>query len=121
MRRSGLSIAMVASILLCSATHTIGQQLCQPALTLTEARTSDVQNQRRIWTSILNIDASRCSTSSGQFQIQFTRVKEYGPDLQFAERFGWRSGQTEVSLDIWWDEWLQDYRVSQIEPCPCRD
>ena len=23
-------------------------------------------------------------------------------------------------LDIWWDEWVQDYRVSRVAPCPCR-
>jgi hypothetical protein len=40
--------------------------------------------------------------------------------MQFIERFTWAPGQTKVSLNIWWDEWVQDYRVGSIERCPCR-
>jgi hypothetical protein len=47
-------------------------------------------------------------------------LKENAPDLRFVERFTWASGQTKVSLDISWDEWVQDYRLSRIAPCPCR-
>lgn len=31
------------------------------------------------------------------------------------------SGQSEVSLDMWWDEWLEGYRITRIASCPCRD
>ena len=59
--------------------------------------------------------------ASKKMAIEFTRLKEIAPDLQFTERFTWISGQSEVSLDFWWDEWLQDYRIISIAPCPCRD
>src|SRR5947199_6305459 len=105
MRRPSLCVATVVGIVLCSATQTIGQQACQPALELNAARTSKVHDRIKVWTGVLVLDASRCSTSSGQFEIQFSRLKEFGPDLKFTEHFVWNVGQTEVSLDIWWDEW----------------
>lgn len=75
---------------------------------------------QRTWTGTLVADASPCSTASGQFDIQFTRLKEVAPDLQFTERFTWVAGQSEVSLDFWWDESLEDARIISIAPCPCR-
>jgi hypothetical protein len=62
----------------------------------------------------------RFTTSSGTVEIQFTRLKETAPDLRFSERFTWYAPQSEVALDMWWDEWLQDYQIRAIEPCPCR-
>jgi hypothetical protein len=53
--------------------------------------------------------------------MQFTRLKEVAPDLQFTERFTWVSGQSELLLDVWWDEWVEDYSILSIAPCPCRD
>jgi hypothetical protein len=26
-----------------------------------------------------------------------------------------------VSIDMWWDEWFEDYRIAHIAACPCRD
>jgi hypothetical protein len=26
-----------------------------------------------------------------------------------------------VSIDMWWDEWFEDYRIAYIAACPCRD
>jgi hypothetical protein len=112
---------MIVCVVLCSATRTVGQQACHPALELIAARTSEVHDWKRVWTGVLALDASRCSTSSGQFEIQFNRLMEFGPDLQFSQRFVWNVGQTEVSLDLGWEEWLQDYRVSSIATCPCRN
>jgi hypothetical protein len=121
MRRSRRSILLAGSLVLFGATQAVAQQLCTPALALKDARTSDARNLQRTWTGVLVVDASPCSTTSGAFEIQFTRLKEQTPDLRFTERFMWTSGQTEVSLDIWWDEWLQDYRIARIASCPCRD
>jgi len=118
MLASAVLLSGLSQALLSQAT---AQQLCKPALALKGARTSDARNQQRTWTGILVADASRCSTTSGPFEIQFTRLKEIAPDLRFTERFTWRPGQTEVSLDIWWDEWLQDYRIAHVASCPCRD
>jgi hypothetical protein len=119
MRPFHLSSLLAGSIVLFGATPNVAQQLCKPALTVTEARISEVRNLQRTWTAALTVEASDCSTTSGQFEVEFTRLKESAPDMQFIERFIWAPGQTKVSLDIWWDEWVQNYRVGRIAPCPC--
>jgi hypothetical protein len=62
------------------------------------------QNQQRKWTATLTVDASRCATTIGQFEIRFVRLKEFGPDLGFTEKFRWIPGSVEASLNFWWDE-----------------
>jgi hypothetical protein len=121
MRLSQPSILLAASLALFSVTQAAAGQLCKPVLLLRAVRISEAREMQRMWTGVLVADASRCSTTSGLFDIQFTRLKEISPDLQFTERFTWVSGQSELSLDFWWDEWLEDYRIVSIAPCPCRD
>jgi hypothetical protein len=121
MRRSHPSILLAGSLVLLSVTQAAAGRLCKPVLALRDVRTSEAREMQRTWTGVLVADASRCSTTSGLFDIQFTRLKEVAPDVQFAERFTWVSGQSELSLDFWWDEWLEDYRIVSIAPCPCRD
>jgi hypothetical protein len=115
------SILLAASLVLLGATQAVAGKLCKPVLSLRDARVSEAREMHRTWTGDLTADASRCSTASGQFDVQFTRLKETAPDLQFMERFTWVSGQAEVSLDFWWDEWLEDHRIVSIVPCPCRE
>jgi hypothetical protein len=112
---------LAANLALFSATHAAAGQLCRPVLSLRDVRTSEAREMQRTWTGVLVADASRCSTTSGLFDVQFTRLKEMAPDLQLMERFTWVSGQSELSLDFWWDEWLEDHRIISIAPCPCRD
>jgi hypothetical protein len=121
MRLSRPSILLAAGLALFSVTQAAAGQLCKPALTLRDVRISEAREMQRMWTGVLVAEASRCSTASGLFDIQFTRLKEVSPDLQFTERFTWVSGQSELSLDFWWDEWPEDYRIVSIAPCPCRD
>jgi hypothetical protein len=99
----------------------IAEEICKPELTIAEPRISGVTDLQRTWSAIMAADASRCSTPSGLFQIEFTRLKENAPDMQFVEQFRWRRGQSQISLDIWWDEWLQSYRIAHIAPCPSRN
>ena len=120
MRSLHLAGWLAGSVVVFTATPDAAQQICKPALALTQASISDVRNRQRTWTGVLSLDASPCSSASGEFEVEFTRLKENAPDLRFIERFAWASGQTKVSLDIWWDEWVQDYRVSRVAPCPCR-
>jgi len=112
---------LAVSLVLLGVTPAVAGKLCKPVLSLRDARVSEAREMYRTWTGILTADASRCSTASGQFDVQFTRLKETAPDLQFMERFTWVSGQSEVSLDFWWDEWLEDNRIISIAPCPCRE
>jgi hypothetical protein len=114
-------ILLAGSLVVFSATQAVADQLCKPLLSLRDVRTSEARNLQRTWTGVVVADASLCSTTSGPFEIQFTRLKESAPDLRFAERFTWVSGQSEVSLDIWWDEWVEDYRIVRIASCPCRN
>lgn len=115
------SILLAVSVALLSATQAVAGKLCKPVLSLRDVRISEAREMHRTWTGALTADASPCSTTSGQFDVQFTRLKETAPDLQFMERFTWASGQSEVSLDFWWDEWLEDHRIVSIAPCPCRE
>jgi hypothetical protein len=111
---------LAASVVVFTATPKAAQPMCKPALAVTEASISDARNRQRTWTGVLTVDASPCSSASGEFEVEFTRLKENAPDLRFVERFTWASGQTKVSLEIWWDEWVQDYRVRRVPRCPCR-
>jgi hypothetical protein len=121
MRLSHPSILLAGSLVMFGAMQAVAAELCKPVLSLRDARISEVRNLQRTWTGVLVADTSRCSTSSGPFEIEFTRLKETAPDLRFTERFTWASGRSEVSIDMWWDEWVEDYRIVRIASCPCRD
>jgi len=81
MYRSSVLAALAATFVLCVPTQTVAHPACKPLLTFKEVRFSEAQNQQRKWTAILAVDASRCSASSGPFEIKFVRLKEVGPDL----------------------------------------
>ena len=121
MRRSHPSILLAGSLVMFSAMQAGADQLCKPALSLRDVRMSEARSMQRTWTGVLVADASPCSTASGPFEIEFTRLKETAPDLRFTERFTWTSGRSVVSIDVWWDEWVEDYRIARIASCPCHD
>jgi hypothetical protein len=102
------------------------EQICRPRLTIKHARLSELQELERKWTARLDIDASRCTTTHGRFEIIFAREKENAPELEFTEQFKWQTGplqtaQIEVSIDFWIDEAVQHYAIGTIAPCPCRE
>jgi len=121
MHRSRFSALLAGIVVLFSVTQTVGQTLCKPVLTSKEVRFSDIRAQQRAWTALLAVDASRCATTFGRFSINFTRLKETGPDLLFTEQFAWSPGQVEVSLDFWADEAVGDYSIGYVASCPCRN
>jgi len=121
MRRSHPSILLAGSLVMFSAMQAVADQLCKPVLSLRDVRISEPRSMQRTWSGVLVADASRCSTTSGPFEIEFTRLKETAPDLRFTQRFTWASGRSEVSIDMWWDEWFEDYRIAHVAACPCRD
>ena len=120
MHLSHPSILLAASLVTFGAMQAVAGELCKPALSLRDVRISEPRNSQRTWSGVLVADASPCSTSSGPFEIEFTRLKETAPDLRFTERFTWASGRSEVSIDMWWDEWFEDYRIAHVAACPCR-
>jgi hypothetical protein len=121
MHRSRFSILLANVILSFSITQAVGQTLCKPTLTFKEVRFSEIRAQQRIWTALLAVDASRCATTFGRFNINFTGLKETRPDLLFTEQFMWSPGQVEVSLNFWADEAVLEYSIGYIAPCACRD
>jgi hypothetical protein len=95
--------------------------VCKPALTVKEASFSAVTNLRRYWSAKVDVDASRCASASGLFALGFLRLAENGRDLEFAEPFIWRTGETKVRVEFWADEAVQDHWIADVAPCPCRD
>jgi hypothetical protein len=75
----------------------------------------------RKWTAVLSVDASRCATTSGRFEIVFSRLKEIGTEIEFTEQFMWRPDEVQVSVDFWADEAVERYWLNNIAACPCRD
>jgi hypothetical protein len=116
-------ILLAVGIGLAGATQAAGQQTCRPALTFKEVRFSPMKppTLERKWTAVLSVDATHCTTTSGHFEIVFTRITEIGPDLEFRQPFMWNAALVEVSVDFSADEAVAAYRLDNILPCPCRD
>ena len=104
------------------AASAAGAPICKPALAFEDVRFSAVnpETMTRTWTATIVADASHCASSSGYFEILFTRQKENGPEVDFTEPFEWRPGAVRVSVDFWADEAVEDYRATRIIECPCR-
>src|SRR6185369_7656721 len=80
--------------------------VCKPVLAVKDVRFSSVQPEtmERTWSATLSVDASRCATMSGRFEILFSRLKENAPEIDFTERFTWKPASVEVSVNFWADE-----------------
>jgi hypothetical protein len=72
------------------------------------------------WSATIATDARHCATQSGTFEIDFVRIKENSPDLQFTEKLRWQSDAFEVSMELTSDEAILDFRIGFIAPCVCR-
>src|SRR5262245_1661970 len=106
------SAALACWMLLLDAAQAAPTVACKPILS-----TRDVRTHRESpvlpyeWQVTVRADASHCATRSGMFEIDFIRIKEYSLDLQFTERFQWKEGQFDVSLELAGDEAVLDYRI----------
>jgi hypothetical protein len=123
MYRSFIFGLLAGSIGLIGVTQAAGQRTCRPALAFKEVRFSEMQppKMERKWSAVLSVDASRCTTTSGQFGIAFSRLKETGPEVEFQERFTWKPALVEVSTVFGADEAVEGYWLDDVAPCPCRD
>ena len=123
MYRSCIIGLLAGSIGLMSATQAIGQQTCRPALAFKEIRFSEMKPPmlERKWTAVLSVDSSLCATTSGRFEIIFSRSKETGFEIEFREQFMWRPDSVEVSVDFGADEAVEGYWLNNVAACPCRD
>jgi hypothetical protein len=121
MDRSLLAAIFAGLVIVSGVTQAIGKNACRPEVTIKNVRFSEVGSSTRVWTALLNVDASRCAASAGRFEVKFIRLKDNAPDLPFSEWFPWSLGETEVSLSFWEDEAVLDYSIGAIAPCACRD
>jgi hypothetical protein len=73
------------------------------------------------WNATLNANTDHCATRSGNFEVDFVRIKENSPDLQFTQKFPWNQGQFDISMELTSDEAILDFRIGFIAPCVCRE
>jgi hypothetical protein len=100
----------------------IGQQVCRPALAITDVQFSEWRfpAMERKWTAVVSVDASRCAANSaGHFEIGIERHIENGADSEFSEWFAWKSPSVKVGIDFWANEAVGRYWINQIKACPC--
>jgi hypothetical protein len=116
------SAALTCWMLLLNAAQAAPTVACKPLLSTREVRTdreSPVLPYE--WKVTVIADARHCATRWGTFEIDFIRIKEYSPDLQFTEKFQWKEGRFDVSLELSGDEAVLDHRIGFVAPCVCRD
>jgi hypothetical protein len=97
--------------------------ICKPVIGFKEIRFSPTHREtmERTWSATLSVDASRCATKSGHFQILFARSKENAPEDEFVEPFVWKPGAMDVSVNFWADEAVEAYWLHSVATCPCRE
>ena len=96
---------------------------CKPILSvrnIREIRASDMPIQPWIWKATIVADDTYCGTATGAFEIDFMRIKEYAPDVQFTEKYRWTAGQFDIMIELAADESIHAYRIGFIAPCVCR-
>src|SRR5262249_18266489 len=103
--RSSLLIAIVAL----AAPGALAAPLCKPALSLNQYEVAPWPMPARTWTARIDVDASRCASASGQFDIDFVRGKTNLPDQRFTHHYAWTPGRVEVSMVLQKDELLADF------------
>jgi hypothetical protein len=121
-RHSKLIFAVALTLI--GATPVIAQNLCRPALTVSNVLLSPTEqsNLQRKWTAVVSANTSECAVNSGGFfDIVFTRLSENAPDLEFRQRFTWSPFAMKVAMDFAADEAVGQYRIENITPCICRD
>jgi hypothetical protein len=101
----------------------LAELACKPMLSFRNVR--EIRSQAPIapwtWRATLVSDVSYCATRTGSFEIDFVRMKEYSPDLQFTEKLQWARGQFDVSIELDASEFITEYRLGFVAPCVCRE
>jgi hypothetical protein len=121
-RGQTLCWSLLCSSFLLSAAYAGPIASCKPILSIRdigEIRSSELLPYA--WTATVLADSRHCATYSGIFEVDFIRIKEFGPDVQFTEKFRWEAGAFEISVELWFDEAVLDYRIGFVAPCVCRD
>jgi hypothetical protein len=112
---------LVAAGIVFSGAPVRANSVCKPALTVEKVTFSSPVNLRRYWSATVVADASSCTSQSGLFALAFVRLSETAPDLSFTEPFIWRAGEGRVRVEFWADEAVQEYWITDVAPCACRE
>jgi hypothetical protein len=121
MSRSYISALLAGLIGLASVTQASGGQICKPTLAFKDVQFSPMQppTLERRWTATVSVDASRCATTAGYFDVGIARQKENGVELEFREQFIWSSPAVMVGIDFWADEAVESQWIDSVQACPC--
>jgi len=121
MDRSFVLGLLASGIGLINAAHA-GPDVCRPSLAVTNVQFSEMRppTMERKWTAVVSADASQCATTTGNFQITFSRLKENGLEVDFRETFTWRLPSVNVAVEFWADEAVESHWLNNIAACPCR-
>lgn len=121
MGRSCVAWLLAGLFSLIGVTQAVSERICKPALLLEDVQFSEMQPPTlvRRWTAILSVDASRCTTTAGYFEIGFSRLKETAPELEFREQFIWSAPSVRLAVDFAADEAVEAYWIDKVYPCPC--
>jgi hypothetical protein len=115
--------ALLAGVIgLIGASQAIGQEVCKPALSISNVQFSKWQlpTLERKWTATVAVDASRCApNTAGTFEIGFLRLVENGVDIEFTEEFVWMSPAVNVGVDFWANEAVGRSWINKVSACPC--
>jgi hypothetical protein len=116
-------MALLAGLLAATAAgDALSAIACKPLLSIGKVRDlrAPPVPQPWTWTATIVADTSYCATTSGKFEIDFIRIKEYAPDVQFTEPYQWVPGRFQVNVELAADEAVLKYRIGFIAPCVCR-
>lgn len=116
---------LILLVLLPGTTSALSQVVaCKPLLSakgVREVRPSSSHPLPWKWHAKIVADTSFCATRSGNFEMDFVRIKEYAPDLQFTQTFRWAQNQFDISMELSPDEAILEFRIGFIAPCVCRE
>jgi hypothetical protein len=114
-------VLLTLSFVVLDPISSLSQVACKPFLSVRAVR--EVRSSYLlpwVWNATITSDASHCATHSGTFEIDFVRIKENSPDLQFTQNFRWARKQFNISIEFSSDEAILDLRIGFIAPCACR-
>ena len=124
----GATGALVVFATFAGANPALAADACAPTLSISDVHFSEMQppTLARTWSAVVSVDASHCpalaahtSDMTGTFDIVFLREKETAPDLEFRQRFMWRTPSVKVQIDFAADEAVGGYRIDNVMPCVC--
>ncbi len=121
MSRSCVVGLLVGLISLIGMTEAVSEQTCTPAMMFKDVQFSEMQPPTlvRRWTAFVSVDASRCTTTAGYFDVGFSRLKETAPELEFREQFIWSAPSMKLAVDFAADEAVEAYWIDKVYACPC--